>query len=370
MQTNNIRGNGALDLWSGTLNIATDKFAGQTIVLQNNPGTNHTINLVGARTLNAGFYVNIGNGPWTLNQSTADESTYGGSIGDYASTFVASAVDGGRLNLTGDVSGYSFGTFLTKTGAGTVVLGNPNGNGFNTQQAPNNNGVMADVQQGTLLINNSQGYAMGNRSGTVNVEKGATFGGTGTLSPNQQVVSEDAGSIIAPGDAGQANLGIHPSIGLLTLAGSLTAENGLTMDFKLTGGLHGEPDANGNPTPAPGIDNDAINVNNLTLNGPVTVNFTALNALATETPYTLIFGSGTWTSSDLTFDFIAPAGYAMDLDYGFLKGTPGYVFSRTPGVSSLTVEFVAIPEPSTYGLLGLGLLALVAIGRLRQSRAN
>jgi fibronectin-binding autotransporter adhesin len=373
MQTQNVNGEGALDLWAGTLNIETDNFAGQTIVLQNNPGTNHTVNLVGALNLNTGFYVSIGDGAWTLNQSTANHSVYSGGFGLYDSTFDVAAVDGGRLDITGDVSGYSFDTFLTKTGAGTVVLGNPNGNGFNTQQAPNNNGVMADIQQGTLLVNNSQGYGMGARSGTINIEKGATLGGSGTLSGNQTVVSENAGSIIAPGDAGQASLGIKPTIGTLTIGRLTIASNadsttdGLTMDFKLTPNLDGTTGA-----PVPGLDNDFLSAAYIALSGTVTINITDIGGIAVGTPYTLFEASGGLTGdpSDptdpayFTLNINTPAGYALDPDYGFFRGTEGYIFDTTGG--TLTVQFIAVPEPSTYALMGFGLLALVAFRRVRK----
>jgi hypothetical protein len=387
----------------GTENLYTDKFTANTNFAeqQANGGANE-INLEGALTIQSGLYDSMKNsgtasvdgvsdyGYAHINQATAAVSTWVGHINLDGTNLNLSSVAGGRLivdNFGGDAP-----LGLIISGSGTVVLADVNGNGYDERDGQgllrSTSTVAADLQTGsTTLIENSNvgtsAFGTGTNFGrdaanpgtdqnpnyisnnpVVKLESGATLGGNGGSAP--QIVAEAADSVIAPGDAGQANLGIHPSIGLLTLSGGLDAENGLTMDFKLTGGLSNTA----NPlmsTPAPGVDNDAININGLTLNGPVTVNFTALTALALDTPYTLMFGSG-WTSNPtgapLTFDFIAPAGYTLDPNYGSGKG---YIFSRTPANTSLTVEF--IPEPSTYGLMGLGLLALVAIGRFRRLAA-
>jgi hypothetical protein len=351
-----VHGKAAIWMFAGNLYLDNSSFVqGQYIAVDG--GGNDSVNVVGAQTINASIYVANLN-QLTVSQTTADETNWAGAIQDNNTNLVFSTVDGSRLNIAYVEGGTNY--TIVKTGGGTVNLYSANGNDLS-----GNPGVVADIQQGTLLINNTPGvgFGLGRSGGTVRIEAGATLGGSGSLDSAQQVVAEDATSVIAPGDPGQSGLhfNINPSIGTLSI-GSLAAANGLTMDFKLTGGLNGQQS-----TPAPGIDNDAINVTNLTLNGPVTVNFTVLGSIALDTPYTLIFGSGsgTWTTdptgAPLTFDFIAPAGYTM-ADYG--SGGQGYIFSRTPSNSSLTVEF--IPEPSTYGLLGLGLLALVAIGRFRR----
>jgi hypothetical protein len=101
------------------------------------------------------------------------------------------------------------------------------------------------------------------------------------------------------------------------------------------------------------------------LNGPVTVNFQALGPVAIDTPYTLMKGgAGVWTKgADTSFTFNTPAGYVLDPSFG----TDGYIFSTTPDGGSFSVEF--IPEPSTWALMGLGLVALLAIGRFRKQQA-
>jgi hypothetical protein len=404
-----VDGYGAIEVFSGNLYLENSSFVpGQYIAFstwQNTP--NESLNIVGAQTINAGLYLDIQtnvpdsnvnggtiqtpDGPWSLNQTTADLSTLNGSIGGASSGINISVVDGGRLNINGDVGGYISnsittpqGTFtepgagtLVKTGAGTVVFADPNGNGYQTP-----NGVVADVQQGTLLVNNvaGQGYGLGTSAGVIKIEKGATLGGNASLSSNQTVVSEDAGSIIAPGDAGQASLGIAPSIGTLNLGNLSIASNsdpttnGVTMDFKLTPGLNGMVD--GSPAPKPGQDNDYLTAAYITLSGTVTINITDMGGITVGTPYILLYASSGLVGDPVdptdpnyfTLNINTPAGYALDPDYGFFRGTEGYVFDTTGG--TLTVQLIAVPEPSTYALLGLGLLGLVALGRFRSGRIH
>jgi hypothetical protein len=400
-----VDGTPGLVLLSGNLNIENSTWVpGQLLAVTDSGYSNHTVNILGSQNINLSFYVNlatgvpydnVGNytqtpgGAWNLAQTTADLSTIGGSFTQYVSGMTLSAVDGGRLVLNGDVGGYfsnsittSAGTYnepgsgtLVKTGAGTVVFANVNGNDY--QIGGQISGpVVADIQQGTLLVNNSQGYGLGTSTGTINVEKGATFGGSNLLSGNQTIVSEDKGSIIAPGDAGQASLGIAPTMGTMTIAGSLvtasntnSANDGLTLDFKLNGDSDGGVGDN-----APGVNNDYLIVNNMTLNGTITINLTAVGSAPLQTGYgnyyILMQGGGTW-SGDPTFIINAPAGYALDNTYGEYDENGnqlGYLYDNT-SENILIVQLVAVPEPSTYALMGLGLLALVAFRPARKLHA-
>jgi len=163
-------------------------------------------------------------------------------------------------------------------------------------------------------------------------------------------------SVIAPGDAGQANLGIHPTIGTLTLAGGLEADTGLTMDFKL--------DGEGTMV---GKDSDELIVSSMTLNGPLTINLTALDTLLTGAGnfYTLVQDNGDWDGTPSSVTVNAPAGYELDTDFG---GGLGYVLDQTPGSGSFSVELVATPEPSTWAMM-FGGLVLLAV-RLRRKLAR
>ena len=163
------------------------------------------------------------------------------------------------------------------------------------------------------------------------------------------IVAVGPTSVIAPGDAGQmsTNFTVAPSIAVLTLSGGVTAMNGLTMDFKLNG--------DSTSTPTPGVNNDALSVGDLTLGGTVTVNFTAMDALQTDTDYELISGSGTWSRPDaFTFNFNAPAGYKVSS------------YDYDPNGLEFNVQFEATPEPSTYLMVCLGAVVVGLIAKKRR----
>jgi autotransporter-associated beta strand protein len=395
-----VHGKAAIWMFAGNLDVQNSSFIfGQDIALT---GPNESFNVIGGQTIDAGLYVNIQtnvpsdaigdtvqtpDGSWTISQTTADLTNMNGYTTNVASGFTMSVVDGGRLVFNSDMSGYisnsittSQGTFnepgsgtIVKTGAGVVAFNDPSGNDYQTP-----NGVVADIQQGTLLVNNTQGagYALGTSSGVVKIEKGATLGGNASFSSNQTVVSEDAGAIIAPGDAGQASLGIKPSIGTLNLGNLSIASNadpttdGITMDFKLTPNLSGTID--GTPAPSPGVDNDFLTAAYITLSGTVTINITDIGGIAVGTPYTLIYASSGLVGDPIdptdpayfTLNINTPAGYALDPDFGNFRGFSGYIFDTAGG--NLIVQFIAVPEPSTYLLLGLGLAGMMIVGRLRK----
>jgi len=254
---------------------------------------------------------------------------------------------GSRVNILGDVvNGNGYG--INKTGVGTVNI--DDGYNFRIQ------GGGWDVQNGTLLVNSSGTIVNGTTPGGAPVgltienaansalsstQTRATLGGNATVSA--LVTAVGANSSITPGDPT-----VNGGIGTLTLNGGLAASNGLTLNFVLDG-------ENTNP----GIDNSLLIVPTLTLDGVVTVNFSTVDTVLTDTYYTVMTANNesdaTWTlGSNLSFDFNAPAGYAVE----------SYVLD--PDGKTFSVEFEAVPEPSTWALMGLGVVLVAGTARFRK----
>ena len=314
---------GQFSMTGNALNIATSNFNGQTIGFHSATSANQ-INIQGAQNLNLYFYSDqkndgslgrdaAGNGIYggmVVNQSTADESSWNGGTNTNGGNITAEAVSGGRLNFTSNIGG-SMPLGLTvnadTTSTGVVVISGNNsydlrdGNGgvYNGTGLVYG-GVAATIAHGTALITNTVGSAFGTNSGVVNVNAGATLGGSG-ISTEAVVVA--GGGIIAPGDPGQTNpsssFSVSASTATLNLTGGLSMASGAIMSFKIS---------------ADGASNDAINLGAgaLTLAGTTEVNFTALGTVNVWTPgnanfYSLLSGTGTWTTSP-TFDINAPRG--------------------------------------------------------------
>jgi fibronectin-binding autotransporter adhesin len=304
-------------------------------------GAQHITNTISAG--NYAFTNPFTSGSVVIGGSTASVSTYD-SINTIVTGLTLTAVSGGRVNI-GTISGNGDVSGLIKTGAGTVVLtANSNEtvfNGFNGQTAP----YLSDIQQGRLLVNSTASgsqSAFGTDAGNIQVEGGATLGGTGSVLGTQKVVAVTGSSIIAPGDSG-ADLGT-PTIGTLHLMGGLTVASGATLAFKINGDAGFE-----------GTNNDLLDLGggDFTPAGNLTFDFANLGTIQTSQPgspnfYTVISGSGFWDDSGVTgYTFNAPPGYVV-ARYNF--DSFGDTFS---------VDFQVVPEPSTYALM-LGGLAFLA----------
>jgi len=327
------------------------------------------ISIVGAQTINGSVYDSSKYGGVNhdaygvstygvehIIQSTADLSTFAGNVNMDGSNVDLSAVDGGRLVVTGSLYGSTPQGLVISSGV--VVLASAGGNGYNELEGQGHllasSTVAADLKPGsTTLVTNTSGSAFGiyaTSSGqdsltnveTVNVEGGATLGGTGIVRNLVQAMA--ANSVFAPGDPGQASLGIVSSIGTLHLNGGLSATNGLTMNFKLNGDVYDSIDFGGT----------AISLDNV-----VTVNLLGtpdVSAANNNGTYKILTGLDLPDSSqgaNLDFVFNAPAGYEV-INYGTVSGG-----ASNPGNDYVYVQLAATPEPSTYILIGLGLVALV-----------
>jgi hypothetical protein len=251
------------------------------------------------------------------------------------------AAAGGRVNILGDVVNAN-GGMVSKTGAGIVNI--DDNNNARIQQ------YGWDIQNGTLLANSSGtittgGLSIDNVATSAlvpNTQTYATLGGLGNVSALTTAVG--ANSSITPGDPT-----VNNGIGTLTLSGGLTATSGLTLNFVL----------NGEGTVS-GTNSSLLIVPTLTLDGVVTVNFTTLDTVVTDSYYTVMSANNapgsTWTGTP-SFTFNAPAGYEVE----------NYVFDKRG--DTFSVEFEAVPEPSTWALMGLGALLVAGSARFRKQQA-
>jgi len=268
----------------------------------------------------------------TINTAAATTHSYG---------------DGSNANsgiITGAIS-------LVKSGDGTQVLGDTNTYTGTTT-----------VSDGTLIINGDQSAA----NGAVTVASGATLGGTGTIGGN--VVID--GGIHAPGN----------SPGIQTFAGDLTYNTGSTIAWELK-------------------TNTVLNAANpnavfdtIVVGGDLNFAGTATLSLATI----LTAGGGTvdwvnsfWDTSKtgtngwLVFDVtgtttgfgnlgLSYAGLTDSTGASFATGRPGGSFSLFKDGDDvfLNYDLSAVPEPSTYAILALGLGGLLVWQRKRRRLCN
>jgi len=236
----------------------------------------------------------------TLNLGSGVTHTY--ATANFQNINVAS----GSSSLVGIVSGLN----LTKGGSGTLVL-----SGANTYTGT------TIVSAGTLKVNNTSGSGTG--SSSVQVQSGATLGGSGTISGPVTV-----DGIIAPGN----------SIGTLNVGNNVTwnGSTGNKWNFELGAGNM----------------SDRLNITGDFLKGSGSnFYFDFLNSATTGT-YVLVDWSG-------SSNFLAS-------DFSFANLGGGLTGSFALNGSQL--EFTAIPEPAATSLFAsAGVLAFAAYLRRRRA---
>jgi fibronectin-binding autotransporter adhesin len=210
----------------------------------------------------------------------------------------------GALNVGVPIS--SSGVFgLTKIGAGTTTL-----------SAANTFTGTTTVNAGTLLVN-------GSTVSDTSVGTGAILGGTGSINNN---VFVGAGGTIAPGTSiGTLGTGI-PQIGVTLINGTMKAD----YDGTGTGSI------------------DLLNVaGTLVLGTTSTIEFDQITA-ANDPAY--VFAKYNTLAGTFANVVGLPAGYTIN--YAFNTG------------SGLGIALVQVPEPSTFALLAVGGLVLLARRRV------
>jgi autotransporter-associated beta strand protein len=296
------------------------------------------------------YLANNGSTPATLTTLTVgsldQDGTFNGTIGK---TFVSPAADF-RSNIS-----------ITKTGIGTQRL---NGNNYA--------GGTMTVNGGTLLVNGSHNAtltttisgtgtniaATTGQGGKYQVNTGGTLGGTGTIKPfdtlgGTVMVNINSGGKLSPGDPA-ANGGV----GTLTLDGSASSASALIF---ASGGLGLFDLGAGNTS-------DVLKILNAQAND-VFFNSTVLTFNDTT--------AGGLSGQYLLFDLDADNGYnglttdgsdfiTAGLSVG--SGLEAYGGSTLQVVGQdIYLNVAPVPEPSTYALLGFGLLGLATVVRRRQS---
>ena len=207
------------------------------------------------------------------------------------------------------------------------------------------------INAGKLLVSNSAGSGTG--SGVVNINDGATFGGTGLISGALMI---NAGGSVSPGASpGQLQVGggttlagggryvfeINNTVGtagtnwdLLSISGSLTISATVNTPFVL----------------------DLVSLTAGNANGAL-ANFNSANA------YSWKFVT---TTSGIT-GFSAGA-FQYDPGYFYNGLDVGHFFVSQTG-NDLYLNFTPVPEPTTWVLLSLG-LSSVLLSLRRKSRAR
>lgn len=315
-----VAGSGSLS-WYGGGNLSlggANTFTG-TITAQGNNGSLILSNTAALQTATLNF-----GGNHSLVFGVAGTNTY--QLGGLTGSGSINLGDN-SLSITSNASGTYSGT-LSGNGGVTIL-----GNGNRTFSGSNTYTGATLVNSGRLIVNGS--LATGS---TVTVASGAGLSGNGTIGGATTV---------------NGNLAAGNSPGTLTFSTSLTLGSTATTSFELNGITRGSA-------------YDAIDIN-----GPLTYGGT-LN---------LTLGS-TFLTGNQTFDLFSFSSQSGNLGAINLAGAYGSgTFNNSAGVWTFTdassnvwtftqstgdLAFAAIPEPSSYALLGIAGLAAMAFARKRK----
>jgi len=372
--------------FSGALNGSGDlyKIGAGTFTLSGTSALTGSLSLMNGTlvansttALNANNYIYMSAGStFTANQNLVlgSISQNGGTIdGSGVITAVSTITRSGAIDgVLGDVTGYNSG--LLKLGTGTTTLGAANTYTGATQV---HEGTLKLGANGSLATNSSAqvGYEgtldLGSHNQTfADVWANTTIAGSGTMT----VTGTLSGSGTVAADT--VVTGTHTpgnSPGIQTFSGNLSYQPGASMVWQL---------ADNTTTNSPLAYDQVIAGENLTFNGGTTLqlSFNDVGSLVNWTD-ALWSTDQSWTIyqvSGLTsgLENLSIASYSNLLDANgndFGTTLAGASFSISQNGQNVVLNYnaappgEAIPEPSTYALMGLGALALVIAYRRKRA---
>jgi autotransporter-associated beta strand protein len=299
---NNGIGTGTLTLSGGAF-LATD----------NNARTINNVLSMGSNALRLGALQDAASGKGDLTFAWAGSTAVGGSRDITVNNST-------RVTFKNSWTGNSDHN-ITKKGTGTLVFdGNITGSV----------GVGINVNAGTMLLNGSK-----STSNAVNVNAGGTFGGTSPSMAGTFTVF--AGGAIAPGDGG---------------IGTLTATN-LKWNGETSGAfaqMKFELSNVGGQSTSATADHLALGSGILTKGSGSIFTFDFLGTGAAGNTYTLMtFGSS--------------SGFSVS-DFTYTNLTNG--LNGTFALDGTSLTFSVVPEPTTFALLGAGLMVTFFARRRRR----
>ncbi|MGH8095283.1 MAG: beta strand repeat-containing protein, partial [Chthoniobacterales bacterium] len=319
-------------------------------------------------TLNSGGLMFVGANDYQINNGTIKSGTATNS------DLIVQQWGAGTLTINSVIANGTGTSTLTKAGTGTLALG-----------AQNTYTGITYVNGGTLLANNATSST---GSGAVMVNTGGTLAGTGKVTGAVTVNGGTIGGSVNMGSTVTVNNGGTVG-GSGSITGAATVNTGGTLGG--TENIAGAVTVNYGGTISPGNGIGTLNTGNLTLSGTYLAEINLNNGGAASADLLNITGtvkinagvltlslSNTAGFTGGTFLLVAndgtdaitgtlssitglPAGYSATVDYAY-SGTDS--LGRVGTDNDLAVT-IAVPEPQSYVLLGLGAFALLFRGRRR-----
>jgi len=262
-------------------------------------------------------------------------STSGGILGQTISGLVGNGTVEASANspiliLTSNSTDRAFGGTLSQINTGSLAL-TKNGSYSQTLSGTGSYSGATTVTAGTLIIDGNFSAA----TGAVTVASGAVLGGTGTIGGNVTISSG----------------------GNLNPAGNGTG----TLTFNTTNSLALSGNTNMQVTSAANFDS-INNIGALTLGGALNIALTGTYVSQSWDLFNFASKSSNFASVNLTGSYTGSLTRSGELWTGTVGGKD-FQFSQVNGV------LTAIPEPSTWLLLGCGLIA-VLIHQGRRARKS